>query len=209
MKNNKGFMRFEVMTIVVILLVVFAFLFYMILNGTSNQKFETMKENANAFAKTVATNISSFHYSNTVYLGEAIDEGFLHSIKNPFGGGNCDVSESRVDIVDGKAYSTLKCGKYILEKVDFSDTKDVPFYEVGEWTETKPEGDDVEEITLYNCLDNGKEVFDDYKEELFFVYQINKTYETDVYFANDVENSGVCEVDSKTFYRTHKTVEQK
>ena len=209
MKNNKGFMRFEVMTIVAILLVVFAFLFYIILNSTSSQKFETMKENANSLAKAVATNISSFHYSNTVYLGEVIDEGFLHSIKNPFGGGDCDVSESRVDIVDGKAYATLKCGKYLLEKVDFSDTKDVPFYEVGDWSEKQPEGEDVEEETLYNCLEDDKEVFDHYLEELYFVYRVNKQYETDVYFAKDVDNSGVCEVVSKTFYRNHKEVEQK
>lgn len=209
MRNNKGFMRFEVATIIVILLVIFAFFFYMILNGTGNQKFETMKENANAFAKTVATNISSFHYSNTVYLEEAVDEGFLHSIKNPFGGGNCDASESKIDILDGKAYATLKCGKYLIEKANFADTKDVPFYEVGEWTEKKPESDDVEEVVLYNCLDNNKEAFDHYTEELYFVYQANKKYELDAYFADDINNSGVCEVTSKTFYRTHKEVEKK
>ena len=53
MKNNKGFAKFEVITIVLILLVVFAFLFYMILNGASGQKFTTMKENANSFSKAV------------------------------------------------------------------------------------------------------------------------------------------------------------
>ena len=52
MRNNKGFGKIEIMTVIVMLLVVFAFLFYLILNGTGNQKFETMKENGLSFSKT-------------------------------------------------------------------------------------------------------------------------------------------------------------
>ncbi len=208
MKNNKGFAKFEVITIVLILLVVFAFLFYMILNGASGQKFTTMKENANSFSKAVATNIDSFHYINTVYLGEAIDEKVFNKLKNPFGSGDCDPAESKVETIDGKTYVTLKCGKYLLEKQDFADTKNVPFYEVGEWSEKKPEGDDVQEVKLYNCVENDKDVFEKYYEELYFVYQMNHKYETDYYFASDM-NDADCEVVSKTFYRTHKEVEQK
>ena len=209
MKNNKGFVKFEVVTIILVLLIVFAFLFYMILNGAGGQKFETMKENASLLSKAVATNIGSFHYTNTVYLEEAIDEGVFNKIKNPFGSGNCDASESKVETIDGKTYVTLRCGKYLLEKENFADTKNVPFYEVGEWTEKKPEGNDVEEKEMYNCLDNDQEVFDQYHEELYFVYQVNKKYETDFYFAKDVDNDGVCEVETKTFYRTHKQLEEK
>ena len=208
MRNNKGFAKFEVITIVVILLVVFAFLFYVLLNGTGGQKYQTMKENASLLSKAVATNIGSFHYTNTVYLEEAIDEGVFNKIKNPFGSGNCDTAESKVETIDGKAYATLRCGKYLLEKEDFSDTQSVPFYEVGEWTEKKPEGES-EEKELYNCLEDDKEVFDQYYEELYFVYQFNKKYEEDVYFAKDIENSGVCEVTTKTFYRTRKEIGEK
>ena len=37
---------------------------------------------------------------------------------------------------------------------------------------------------------------------------MNHKYETDYYFASDMNDTD-CEVVSKTFYRTHKEVEQK
>ena len=208
MRNNKGFGKIEIMTVIVMLLVVFAFLFYLILNGTGNQKFETMKENGLSFAKTVTTNIASFHYTNTVYLEETIDEGYLKNIKSPFGGGNCDPTESKIDTVDGKALTTLKCGKYLLDQVDFNDTVNIPFYEVGEWKDTSIDGDNVEEKVLYNCIDNDKEVFDQYTEELNFVYRYNKKFGTDYYFAEGMGDD-MCEVVTKTFYRTRKEGESK
>ena len=130
MKNNKGFAKFEVITIVLILLVVFAFLFYMILNGASGQKFTTMKENANSFSKAVATNIDSFHYINTVYLGEAIDEKVFNKLKNPFGSGDCDPAESKVETIDGKAYVTLKCGNYSVKDYAYLNSDKMVIYKI-------------------------------------------------------------------------------
>lgn len=208
MKNNKGFLKIEVMTVIVLLLVVFAFLFYVFLTGTGNQKYETMKDNAISFSKAVTTNIASFHYTNTVYLEEAIDEGFLKSIRSPFGGGTCDIYESKVDTVEGKTYATLRCGKYLLDAADFANTEEVPVYEVSEWSAKKLEGDNVEEKELYNCLDDDKEVFEQYTEELNFVYHYNKKYGTDEYFVDSFKESSECEIVTKTFYRTKEEVKK-
>lgn len=207
MRNNKGFGKFEIMTVIVLLLVVFAGGAYMLLNGTKGQKISTMKENAWSFSKVVATNIASFHYSNTVYLGEAIDEGFFQNIKNPFGGGNCDVAESRIDTIDGKPYATLKCGSYLIDQSSFEDKDNVSIYEVSEWKDKKDE-EDAEERTFYNCLDGDKEVFDQYYEELYFVYQYNKEFGTDYYFAEGMPDDN-CVIDTKVLYRTKNAIEEK
>ncbi len=209
MRNNRGSGRFEIITVIVLLLVIFAVGAYMILGGANNQKFNTMKENAWSFSKTVATNIASFHYSNVVYLGEAIDEGLFSSIKNPFGKGDCDITESKVETIDGKPYVTLKCGKYLIDQASFEDKNNVSILEVSEWTTEKPkdaDSDNLEEVTMYNCLDGDKEIFDNYYEELYFIFKYNKEFGTDIYFASDVLGNE-CELTSKTFYRTHKVVE--
>ena len=66
----------------------------------------------------------------------------------------------------------------------------------------KTKKDNIEERKLYNCKKNGKQVYEDYTEELYFVFKYNYDYHTDYYFANDVDD---CEVQTKTFYR-QKTV---
>ena len=161
-----------------------------------------MKKSGVAFSNAVSTNIDSFHYTNVVYLKEAIDERVISNIKNPFGGGYCDATQSRVDLEGGNTYTTLKCGEYLIEKSSFNDMKAVDVYKVSEWSLSKPEGDEIEERELYNCEENGEEVFDQYYDELLFVYEYNKQYGTDVYFAKDIKG-GSCDVVSKTFYRTH------
>ena len=45
----------------------------------------------------------------------SIKEELMDNIKNPFGGGNCDATASRVDIVSGDPYTTLKCGDYLID----------------------------------------------------------------------------------------------
>ena len=96
----------------------------------------------------------------------------------------------------------MQCGNILIEKANFAD-KNVPMYQVGDWVDKKKNSDD-EEMTFYNCTDNGKEVFDEYFEELYFVYQVNKKYETNYFFASRVTQ---CEVVEKTMYRTKKLLE--
>ena len=60
-----------------------------------------------------------------------------------------------------------------------------------------------EKKELYNCKENGKEVFDDYKEDGYFVYQTNKKYGTSNFYPEDVKD---CNIVTKTFYRKIKEV---
>lgn len=205
MKNSNGFGKFEVLTMIAILLIIFGLLSSIILGGTSSKKLDTMKNSAVSFSKTVSTNINSFHNLENVYLGEAIDEKIIKKIKNPTGSGYCSESESIVQIIEGDPYVTLRCGDYLIEKTNFAGVSinDIDVYKVSKWN-TMQSGDDDEERTLYNCKEKGKEIFDEYYEDLYFVYLINKKYNTDYYEARAVH--GECEVVSKSFYRTKEKV---
>lgn len=203
MKNNKGFGKFEVITMMLLLIVIFAFAFYMLLNGANGQRLSTMKENAVTFSKTVSTNIASFHNTNYVYLQEAVDEKLLKGIKNPFGKGNCSESESFIHIKDGLPYTTLRCGNMLIDDANLA--KDIQVYEISEWSETK-KNDDDDEMTFYNCTDGDKEVFDKYYEELYFIYMLNKKYGTNYYYHDTVS---VCKVETKQMYRSKTLLEEK
>ena len=206
MKNNYGFGKYEVLTVIVLLLAVVAFLAYSLLGGVSTQKLQTMRDNANNFSRTVANNMNSFHNTENVYLGEAVDEKILKEIKSPVGGGYCSLSESFVHFDNGMPYVTFKCGNYLIENVNFSGNTNFPVYKVSDWKEKKTNDDDEEKV-LYNCKDNGKDIFDEYYEELYFVYLVNQKYDTEYYFA--VNASAVCQVEQKTFYRTKEVLESK
>lgn len=203
MKNNKGFGRYEVLTVIVLLMAAFSLGGYFLFNMVTKQKIQTMKDNALSFSKAVSMNISSFHYTDVVYLEEAVDAEVFPNVINPFGGGICDNTQSRVNIADGQTYTTLRCGDYLIDEATFKDIDNVEIFKVSEWSSKKVSGKDVEERVLYNCKEDGKDVFDNYSEEFLFVYEYNKKYETDYYFANDIPEDN-CEVVSKTFYRTLK-----
>ena len=205
MKNNKGFARYELVTVIVLLLVVFAYLMNCVLGGASSTKIQAMKESALNFSKAVSINVSNFNNFEVVYLKEAYEEKVLETLKNPFGSGNCDESESKIVFVDGQPHVTLKCGNYALFDEDFSDPKNVDVYKVSNWS-TK-EIEDSEQKDLYNCVKDNKDLFNDYYEDLYLVSRINHDYNTSFYSASDV--SEFCELEKKTFYRTKELVEKK
>lgn len=201
MKSNKGFGKFEVLTIMVVLLIIFCILSMNLFGGVSKQKIETMKKSATSFTSSVTTNIDTFHNTEKVYLQEVIDEKLIRPIKSPVGGGECSGADSYVELIDGMPYVTLNCNNVLIEKENFVN-KDINVYKVSKWMSKKTK-DDMEERILYSCKSNGKEIFDRYYEELYFVYEINKKYGTDYYFASNVKD---CEVVSKTFYRTKELI---
>ena len=201
MMNNKGFMKFEVLTMIFIFIVAVCGGGYFILKGAHGQKINTMSSNGLRLSEVVVANISSFKNLNLVYLDEVIKEKLIDNIKNPFGGGNCDVTESRVDMVGGDPYTTLKCGDYLIDKQNIKDVKDVKIYKVSQWQEEKLTGDNVEERIFYNCEKDGKNLYDDYLEEGYLVAKINQDFNTSYYFKNQI--NGECDtIVEKTFYRT-------
>ena len=204
MKNN-GMGKFEVLVMIVLFMAIVAYILWYFLSGSDGQKFNTMKKNAVNLSKTVSTNINSFHNTETVYLGEAINEGLLPAIKSPFTGKECSISESKVEMEKDMPAVTLRCDNYLIEKVRFSGNyNDVPIYKVSEWKEEKPSGNNVEEKTLYNCIDGGSEKYPEYYEELYFVVRVNDDYGHSHYFASTVDTD--CKVVTKTFYRTKEQI---
>ena len=205
MKNNKGFGKFEVLTIIVLLLCIFAYLAYHFLGGVSVKKLSTMKDSASSMAKAVIVNKETFHNPKKVYLAEILDEQLMKEIKNPAGEGNCSHSESFVELGEHNNYVTLQCGAYLLDHVDVNEIKEAPFYQVGEWT-TKKTNDDDQERVLYNCKENGKDLFMESYDDLYFVYQVNRMYSTNYYDVSGVR--GLCEVKETTMYRTKVELEK-
>ena len=201
MMNNKGFMRFEVLTMIFIGVVAFCGAAFFILKGANGQKINTMSSNGLRLSEVVVANLDSFKNLNTVYLDEVIKEELMDNIKNPFGGGNCDETASRVDIVSGAPYTTLKCGDYLIDNQNIKDVKEVKLYKVSKWQTEKLTGENVEEKVFYNCEKNGKNVYDDYLEEGYLVAKINQDHNTSYYFLNNLKDE--CdEIVEKTYYRT-------
>ncbi len=201
--NEKGFGKFEVLTMIVALLAIFAYLMYMLLGGVNKQKFDTFRDNAVTFSKTAIANFSSFHNFENVYLNEVVEEGLMKEIRSPFSSSYCDDKASKVEMVEGQAYVTLKCDEYLIDKAGINSKEDMKIYKVGEWT-TKKNSDKDEKKTLYNCTIDGKEIFDDYMEDLQMVSRINRDYQTDFYLLADVKQ--VCDIVTKDFYRTRELV---
>ena len=200
MKSNNGFIRFEILTIFVLVIGVIAGGLYFILGSTGKQKYDTFRDNAISLGKTVSTNGDSFHNYNVSYLDEVLDEKLLKSnIKNPFASGYCDETESKVEHVEGRTYVTLRCGEYLIDSASLNDRNNMKIYIVSDWTDEKLTGNDVEEKNMYSCLDeNGKNVFDKYYEDMYLVYQHNKKFGTAYYSLDEITD---CTVTPKVMYR--------
>ena len=201
MMNNKGFMRFEVLTMVFLFIVAICGGGYFIIKGANGQKINTMSSNGLRLSEVVVANLDSFKNLNLVYLEEVINEKLMDNIRNPFGGGSCNTAESSVEIVSGEPYTTLKCGNYLIDKQNIKDVNEVKLYKVSEWQEEKLTGDNVEEKLFYNCEKDGKNLYEDYLEDGYLVAKINKDFGTSYYFMNQI--SSECDkIVEKTLYRT-------
>ena len=207
MKSNVGIGTKEIMIVGLLIIVVIAFLMYNILGGASNQKLNTFRENASTFSKSMITNQSSFRNVEVIYLGEAIEEGVMKDIKNSLGSGYCDRENSKVSFRDGRVYTTLKCGKYLIDDYEIENSSDIPIYVVSEWSSEKFEGDNVEEITLYNCYEGSRLVFDQYYEEQYLIFMVNDQYNEAARTLEGIERKTALTVTSKTFYRTKDVYE--
>lgn len=202
MKIFRSFGEFA--TIFLLLVLVALGLMFWILKNGSSAKYKSLTNNAIRFSDVVGVNLSSFPNERLVFLEEVVDGGYMSNIKSPFSTNNCDIMKSYVEIDSTKKFVTLVCDKYVLKNYSAGDT-DIELYEVGDWKDTK-KNDSDEEATLYNCVDlNGNNVFDDYYEEKYFLYEMSKKYNS---YYDDVStiNNSYCTIDSKTVYRTTKKV---
>ena len=212
MKNNKGFGTKEVAFLTVGLLFILAGLLYTLLGGNNKQKFKTFNENALTFQKTMVGNQASFLNPDYVYLQEGIDQELIKNIKNALGPGNCDPMQSKVVTRDGRAYTTLKCGKYLIDDYEIKDVDKIDIYVVSEWSEEKPtakDGEEIEERILYNCMDGSKVVYDEYYEEKLLPYLVGRDYNETLRRLEAIESKTDLNIVKKKYYRTKKKLEIK
>lgn len=200
-KKNKGFGKFEVLTLIVLLFGIFAYLMYVLLDGVDRQKFTVMKENATRFSNIVGTNIASFNNTDIIYLNDAIEEGLMKKLKSPFSSNYCDATESKVEIINGRYLVTLKCDDFLIDKAQVSSLKDIKIYKVGEWNLNKNKN--YEEKKLYNCIRDDKEIYPKYLEEKLLISNINKDMNLNYYSLNEINS---CRVVEKIFYRSKEKV---
>ena len=209
MKNNKGFGTKEIAILVVAILLIFTGLFMSVMGGASKQKAITFNDNALTFSKTVIANQASFLNPDYVYLQEAIDQEVIKNVHNALGKGDCDPTQSKVVTNNGHAYTTLKCDKYLIDNYEIKDTNEIEIYEVSEWSEKKPKGENIEERVLYNVVDNGKNMFPDYYEEAYLAYATGKETQSTIRTFDSIERITGLKTVSKTFYRTKEKIKVK
>ena len=204
MKNNKGIGKFELLTMIVIFMIALVLVLWYFIGVANKERYTTMRKDAVNLNKTILANMDSFKNTDIAYLGEAVTGGFIPAIKSPFTGKDCSLSESKIEINGGKVKTTLRCDNYLIDGFRITnDYENIPIYKVSDWTDKKPKASKkvkVEEKTLYNCLDGGKEKYDEYTEELYFVSLINNDYGSEHYGVSTIKNE--CIVVTKTLYRT-------
>lgn len=206
--NNKGFSKFEIIVVLLVIIVVMTLSLFWILKPASKQQIEVMKRDALVFSNTVVANISSFRNTDVVYLDEVIEEKVLKEIKNPFGNGSCDITESKVSFIDGMPYSTLKCGSYLIDNTKANSIKSTTIYKVSGWSNDIIDKNNVEEKVLFNCKKNDKDVFDNYYEEEYFLYKYNMKFGRNITSLNDISKKD-CRIVATSFYREKDKVKDK
>ena len=189
--NNKGYGKFEVLTILVLLIVIVAVLLMTILKSVDNQKLNVMVTNAKNFSnKVIAGDASGY------YLRDAIEDGIYDNIRSPFSTNNCDVDESKVEFEGSKKYVTLKCDNYIIYHEEaINDTYKI--YTISKWSDSK-NSDDYQKIVGYNCEKDKKNVFDTYYEQKVFLSHINELYKKEY---SDEKEITECNIVTKELYR--------
>lgn len=202
MINRKGFMRYEMLSVMAVFLIVFSIVVIIAFNYSRNEGFYVMKNNALTFATTG----SSYQYeigSDTSYLVQLIDSSLFNEMKNPHGGDKyCDKYESKLEIIGGSKYVTLQCGKYLIskQKINGSEYK---FYKVGRWSENKLTSD-FEKKTVYTYISNNEYGMSEFYEKDLFIYMFNKKMNTNYQSIKDIKND--YKIDNKTLYRKKKLV---
>lgn len=201
MKNNKGFMKFEMLSVLLFSLGFFCIVFSIVIQKKLDQGFQVMRYDAINYA----TNAISYQYEEALdvsYLVQTIDSSLFKEIKNPvYGSKYCDKYESNIKIKNNTTHVTLKCGSYLIST---KDNDKYSIYRVGKWSSNKLSGD-VEVRRVYNYFDSSNnQGFDAYYEKDLFLYMFNKKNGTDYENINDIDSQ--YRVKSKIVYRKRKLI---
>ena len=200
--NNKGLGKFESLTMVFVIIALLAGGLYLILHMSNNTKYEAMNKSSLGFVDAVKGSDTAFMNYRDYFLAQANDDSLIKPIKNPFGSGECDRYESKVNYDDTEYYVTLKCGDYLMKERKASEAG-YKIYKVGEWKDAKS-GKDDEMRVAYGC--DGCAV-EGYYEEAAFVYYYNRVNSTNYDYLNEIKK--VETITSKEQYRSLELVYEK
>ena len=204
MKNKNGFGKIEILISIMMIMIVSYIIITSFMENSKKIRYISMRQSASNFTYAVVTNIASFSNHFNVYLQEVIDENLLEKIKNPISGGSCDSKESKIEYIDNKPYVTLKCGNYLIDKEKITANFNVTIYKISDWNKNIPDSGNYEKKELYTCLNNNK--YNDYYEELYFLYMINKDYNKKYTSINEID-SNICKYKKNEYYRSKNIID--
>ena len=202
--DEKGRGTYEFLTVAVVCLILSTIFLFIVINNSKHEKFLVFKYNA----KTVGINAVNYNNStgeDVVYLYELIDNNLVTRIKNNFSGDEfCDLYESKVVFSDSSKKVTLKCGDYLIYNQDVT-SKEYNIYKVSNWSSSRITGNNVDTITVYGLIKNGKNLLDDYYEKNLFIKLVSNSYGSKYNSIKNIKKD--YQVKKKTLYRKRVLVD--
>lgn len=207
-KNNNGLVLPELLAILAFILLIIAFAGYASFQNGDKRKYEVFAQNARDFGTKASTYRNErIKYFNEIYLIDMVDDHYIKSYKNPFGGGECDLYESKVVFSsNGEKHVTLKCGDYLVDSQVWS-SGNYKVYKVSNWQEKVGDSLEAETVRLYKYQKNGTEMLTEYVVPKKLVITYNKNENKNIRTIDQISGENI-EVIGKIFYRTKKLVKE-
>lgn len=209
MKDNRGLVLIELLTIIAFIAVIVAFVAYIAFKDSGKRKYEVFAQNARDFATNVATyRNEKVKYEKVIYLEDIVNDNYIKAFRNPFrGGGECNLYESKVvTVTDAERYVTLRCGDYLIDS-QLASSSFYKVYKVSSWQEKIGNSLEAETAKLYNYQKNGKNVLDQYVVMKEFISLYNKNENKNIKSIEEIDLNNVS-ISTKTFYRTKELVKE-
>lgn len=208
-KNDKGLALPGVVALIVFVIIILSVAGYSSFQSKNKREYEVFVQNAKDFGTKATTYRNErIKYFDEIYLVDLVDDHYIKSYKNPFGGGEeCDLYESKVVFSsNGEKSVTLRCGEYLIDSQLWS-SGNYKVYKVSAWDEKIGNALEAETVRLYKYQKNGVDVLNDYvvTKKLVTTYNQKEGKNIRTIQQIDVEN---IEVISKIFYRTKKLVKE-
>ncbi len=203
--NNRGIGKIELMTMLGLLAVLFAFGIKMFMDNIKNYSF--FEDVAIQFSADLSKYKDKYPKgSNIYYLSEAIEKGYSKEVKNPLNTSeNCDKELSYIKVdKQGNKFVNLVCGEYVVEGYQSDGFK---VYEVTEWHE-KEKKEDNDTTTWYNYTkdETNEEFLEKYVPEDIFMKMYKEIEHTTLYSIDEVEGYEGQKLLTKTMYRQKNLV---
>lgn len=188
--------------LIVIVVVVICVFFY----AAPKQKYNLFVSHANNLWLELTQFRDAYPgYGDIVYLKDAIAEGEINYIINPFSTGEyCDPYETKLEVRNYDRYLTFKCGDYVIYKSNH-DGVTLQMYKVDSWSEEMTDSD-TETTFVYNYYDDdGILVLDEYLHLPNFIEAYNQNEGTNIINIKGIPSSVI---DTKVVYRSRHLIKE-